>query len=54
MEISCAICGNTIQDAWVEIIIRDKMGDDFVHGVGFVDSSICLLTYAENVVKNEG
>jgi hypothetical protein len=37
----------------VEIIVRDKMGEDFVHGVGFVDSSACLLRYAENVIKNE-
>ena len=53
MEISCAICGSTIGDTWVEIIVRDTMGDDIIHKVGFVDTSTCLMRYAERVIKNE-
>ncbi len=51
MEIRCAICGTPIGDTWVEIIVRDKMGDDLIHKVGFVDSSLCLVGYAEEVAR---
>ena len=54
MEIQCSICGNAIGDAWVEIIVRDKMGGDFVHAVGFVDTSECLIRYASEVARNKG
>ena len=49
MEIRCVICGMAIGDTWVQIIVRDKMGEDYVHEVGFVDSTECLIKYTERV-----
>ena len=53
MGVECIACGDPIGDTWVEIIIRDQMLDDFVHAVEFLCSSICLLEYAEQVIKEE-
>ena len=51
MDLLCAICGTSIGDTWVQIIVRDKMGDVFIDRVGFVDSPDCLSTYAMKVAE---
>ena len=51
MDIRCSICGTAIGDTWVQIIVRDMMGDDFIDRVGFVDSPDCLTAYAVRVAK---
>ena len=53
MGVSCSVCGNPIKNTWVEIIVRDEMLDEFIHLVGFLCSSACLLRYAEKVIKEE-
>ena len=53
MGVNCATCGHPIEDTWVEVIVRDEMLDEFIHAVGFLCNSICLLRYAEQVIKNE-
>ena len=49
MGVTCSICGVAIGETWVEVIVRDKMGDDFIERVGFLDSSECLVAYAKRV-----
>jgi len=53
MGVRCSICGSAIGDSWVEVIVRDEMMGDFVHKVGFLDSSDCLVAYAAEVAKGE-
>ena len=52
MEIRCVICSAKLEDTWVQIIVRDKMGEDYVHEVGFVDSTECLIKYTERVARD--